>query len=279
MRWLITQDLHQSGQKWKLLTVAAQEHRPDWVFITGDILPKSPDMFRDQERFFKPLRRYLETMKQAGVRDVFTYFGNDDAHPLQPLLDDLDRDGLCWNMNQRVLKRDGLVIVGMNRCRDYPFGYKHWCHPDWDFITCPQQLMRPVTITFDGHWIEIAGFEAHMREKPSLAELLNDLVREVGDDMPRSIWLIHQPPDRLGMDICGHGERVGSPAVREFIEKQQPLLTMHGHIHESPMQPGGAWRATVGRTTVLQPGQIGHRLHYVLAEVNDGVIEDVKWQT
>lgn len=41
---------------------------------------------------------------------------------------------------------------------------------------------------------------------------------------------------------------VGSQAVREFIEEHQPLLGLHGHVHESKGTD------TLGRTVVLNPG-------------------------
>jgi uncharacterized protein len=41
---------------------------------------------------------------------------------------------------------------------------------------------------------------------------------------------------------------VGSPAIRRLIERYQPILGLHGHIHESP----GAQR--LGRSVVLNPG-------------------------
>jgi hypothetical protein len=41
---------------------------------------------------------------------------------------------------------------------------------------------------------------------------------------------------------------VGSKAVREIIEKYQPLLGLHGHIHE------GKGSAKIGRTLCLNPG-------------------------
>jgi uncharacterized protein len=43
-------------------------------------------------------------------------------------------------------------------------------------------------------------------------------------------------------------ESVGSVAVRRVIERHQPLLSLHGHIHESR----GAVR--IGRTLCINPG-------------------------
>jgi Icc-related predicted phosphoesterase len=41
---------------------------------------------------------------------------------------------------------------------------------------------------------------------------------------------------------------VGSTAVRKFIEKVQPLLTLHGHIHEAP------GHVRIGRTLAINAG-------------------------
>jgi Icc-related predicted phosphoesterase len=43
-------------------------------------------------------------------------------------------------------------------------------------------------------------------------------------------------------------EHVGSPAIKKAIDKYQPLLGMHGHIHESM----GTFK--VGRTLCINPG-------------------------
>jgi Icc-related predicted phosphoesterase len=94
--------------------------------------------------------------------------------------------------------------------------------------------------------------------------------------MARSIWMVHQPPTGLGMDICGDGRQVGSPTVLKLIEDNQPLLGCSGHIHESPYQAGGQWLAQVGRTTWVQPGQMGHRLHAVSLEITpDWSVTDI----
>ena len=79
----------------------------------------------------------------------------------------------------------------------------------------------------------------------------------------RLILNVHIPPYNSNLDsapeltedlrprISG-GEQamipVGSQAVREFIERHQPLLGLHGHVHES------RGVARIGRTLCLNPG-------------------------
>jgi Icc-related predicted phosphoesterase len=86
-------------------------------------------------------------------------------------------------------------------------------------------------------------------------------------DMSKSVWNLHVPPydsrldtaaeldEDFNMVLVGrepHMIPVGSKAVREAIEKYQPLVTLHGHIHESP----GANR--IGRTLAINPGSDYH---------------------
>ena len=75
------------------------------------------------------------------------------------------------------------------------------------------------------------------------------------------IFNLHCPPFKSGLDEAPaidadlrllHGGRalrpVGSTAVREAIERYQPLLSLHGHIHESK----GAVK--IGKTLSINPG-------------------------
>lgn len=82
-------------------------------------------------------------------------------------------------------------------------------------------------------------------------------------DIGRSILIIHTPPYDTNIDKApeldknlkpilqgGHMlyKSVGSTSVREIIEKYQPMLTLHGHIHES------SGFCKIGRTYCFNPG-------------------------
>jgi Icc-related predicted phosphoesterase len=85
--------------------------------------------------------------------------------------------------------------------------------------------------------------------------------------MERCIFNLHVPPydssldtapaldENLAVVMSGSAPKmipVGSRAVREAIERYQPLLSLHGHVHESP----GATR--IGRTLSINPGSDYH---------------------
>jgi uncharacterized protein len=80
-------------------------------------------------------------------------------------------------------------------------------------------------------------------------------------DMKRTVLSAHCPPFNSGLDeapelddemrpvSAGHALLpVGSTAVRAIIEKYQPLLSLHGHIHEA------RGVARLGSTVCLNPG-------------------------
>jgi Icc-related predicted phosphoesterase len=105
------------------------------------------------------------------------------------------------------------------------------------------------------------------REAPE-DELASMIERATGDlpDPGRVVFNFHAPPKDSTLDTCPmldsttdppsqivrggqpvlHG--AGSVAVRDALERQQPLLGLHGHIHESQSV------ARIGRTLCVNPG-------------------------
>jgi Icc-related predicted phosphoesterase len=109
------------------------------------------------------------------------------------------------------------------------------------------------------------------REKPEeeLEALLEELVALV-KDKSNAIFNFHVPPygyaldlaPELSKDLVQAADRkahVGSRAVAKMIEKYQPLLGLHGHIHESR----GAQK--VKRTMIINPG----------SEYSEGILKGV----
>jgi uncharacterized protein len=105
------------------------------------------------------------------------------------------------------------------------------------------------------------------REAPE--DELRQMIQRVTSDLPdlsRAIFNFHAPPKDSTLDTCPMldwttdppsqvvrgGQPVpygaGSEAVRESISRMQPLLGLHGHIHESQAA------ARIGRTVCVNPG-------------------------
>ena len=82
-------------------------------------------------------------------------------------------------------------------------------------------------------------------------------------DPHNAVFNIHVPPHKTGLDEAPELDKdlrpvlagnsmipVGSKALRAAIEKAQPLLSLHGHIHE------GRGTARIGKTLCINPGSM-----------------------
>jgi Icc-related predicted phosphoesterase len=110
-------------------------------------------------------------------------------------------------------------------------------------------------------WSNHTPWNTHREEtEEKLAERIEAMASQVSDSS-KAIFNLHCPPYKSGLDEAPaidadmklmHGGRalrpVGSTAVRQAIEKHQPLLSLHGHIHESK----GAIK--IGKTLSINPG-------------------------
>jgi hypothetical protein len=162
MKFLVTGDLHQCIEKWEELVKFVGKEKPRFVLIAGDLLPKTGG-YAAQKDFFPELSRYCREMKRRDPVTVLTYLGNDDFHVLEPLLDQLEAEGLCVNLNGRIHREAGLIFCGMNKVRDYPLGYKHWCVPDENFLACPQQYCgEGLTVNEKGEFVPLDNLVAHL---------------------------------------------------------------------------------------------------------------------
>ena len=149
--------------------------------------------------------------------------GNDDIWEI----DDIIEQSPCVSFAEgKVIDLDGFSLVSMG-----------WTNPTpWD--------------TF--------------REAPEeeLTAKIDEVAAKV-PDMEKAIFNFHAPPYGTGLDEAPaldanlrptHGgavmKPVGSKAVREAILRYQPLLSVHGHIHESR----GVCR--LGRTLAVNPGSV-----------------------
>jgi Icc-related predicted phosphoesterase len=93
--------------------------------------------------------------------------------------------------------------------------------------------------------------------------------------MSNAIYIFHSPPSNMELDVTFTGLKVGSIAEYNFLKENQPLMSFHGHIHESP-DVSGKWFSQVGQTICIQPGQSHQHentLNYVLVDLENMNLE------
>jgi uncharacterized protein len=130
------------------------------------------------------------------------------------------------------------------------------------------ELAEGRVIDIDGYqmvstgWANRTPWKTYREEdEPELAARIERVVSQVTAPPERTIFSLHCPPYGTGLDDApeltedlrmkhaGHAPvPAGSKAVREAIERYQPVVSLHGHIHEA------RGNARVGKTLCINPG-------------------------
>lgn len=267
MKILYVTDLH--GNKWKYnqLFDIAKKYKVDAVINGGDMLPKNEGLSGQNSFLITWLNRYFKEFNDSKIY-YLSCLGNDDLK-----IFDTDFDLICnkypyiKNLAQRKVNIGNFEFIGMNWVVDYPFRLKDRCRKDTKDYVFQKQLGTGLLSSFKhlGGYDEIKDWVTYANTLPTIEDELNKLPKSL--NQAQSIYVIHMPPYRLGLDVCDTNREVGSKAVYDFIKKQQSLLSLHGHIHESPKY-SGKWFNKIGNTVCIQPGQ-SKALTYVIIDLEN----------
>lgn len=158
----------------------------------------------------------------------------------------------------------GYELVGYAHVPPTPFTIKDGERRDLQKDVVDQQ--RCTACVSQGAKIVVVDPEQYFASVMSIEEELERLPKE--RDPSRTVYVMHSPPFKTNLDRLFDGRWVGSQAIRAFVEKYQPYLTLHGHIHESSEISGTYWDR-IGKTICLNPGQSTEELYAVVFELED----------
>ena len=269
-------------------------YKADVALLAGDLTGKAivPIVQRDgryETELFGVHRRARGDDElvalERDIADVGYYsFVTTSEEAEQLATDEAGRDELLHRlMNERV---EAWLQLATERLTDGSAPLYLIPGNDDDFVI-DQILDRPgwATVNADGKVLDIpgglqllaCGWSNHTpwqtpreESEDELYARLDALAKQVKDP-GRAVFMIHVPPHDSGLDTAplldenlrptisaGDVLRgpVGSTAVRRIIEDYQPLLAIHGHIHES----GGERK--IGKTLCINPG----------SEANHGIL-------
>ena len=295
-RLYIASDLHAAEKAWRkfINAISRNIYKADVGLLAGDLTGKAiVPIIQHDGRYETELFGVHRSargdedlaMLQRDIADVGYYSFVTTADEAERLASsEADRDELLHRlMNERVAE---WMELATERLADGQVPLYLIPGNDDDFAIDPilnQAGWAPVNA--DGKVLEMpgdlqllaCGWSNHTpwqtpREETEdeLFARLDALAQQV-DDPRRAVFMIHVPPHDSGLDtapILDENLRptvsagdvlrgpVGSTAVRKIIEDYQPLLSIHGHIHES----GGERK--IGKTLAINPG----------SEANHGVL-------
>jgi Icc-related predicted phosphoesterase len=275
--FLFTSDLHGDVSLYAELLDLADSSEASGLILGGDLLPSFPPdrsyeaIIPYQETFIDHvLLPYFKKMREVtAVRQIFLIPGNWDL--AYPYLFHRQGEGLIDVSRQKAVLSAGYEMIGYPIVPPTPFRPKDYEKMD-DLESAWPPQKNPSYIRSEeesGPLIRIDPM-IYLRGRGTIRE---DLMRLRPVKNPeRTIFVMHSPPFGTALDRIHGGGGAGSRSIQTFIEETQPLLTLHGHIHEAP-ELSGSFSQRIGKTLCINPGQFtrtgrkGKNLHAVLFQL------------
>ncbi len=269
-------DLHGSEDRCRKLFAAITADRPAAVFLGGDLLPSGSAFSSGQGEVADFVRDclapgFLQLRDRLGAQSprVFMILGNDDPAVEEETVLRWASEGAWEYANGRRIGWGAHDVYGYCYVPPTPFRLKDWERYD------VSRYVDPGSVSPEEGCRTVAVPETRVRYG-TIAEDLEQLAGEC--DLSEAVFLFHAPPydtlldraalDGVKVDYVPVDLHVGSIAIRRFIEARRPLVTLHGHVHESARLTG-AWQDRLGRTVMLSAAHDGPELALVRFDPTD----------
>lgn len=269
-------DLHGSISRYERLFLCITDEHPSAVFLGGDLLPGGTRLASfdpKHEDFLNGfLAESLNTIRAAMGKQyprIFAILGNDDPRFEESSLLDMAMRDLLIYAHDRQHVFGAYQVFGYSRVPPSPFQLKDWERYD------VSRYVDPGCISPEEGVRTVPTSESELR----YSTIAQDLAQLTGNhDLSNAIMLFHTPPYQTHLDRAALDDKVidyipvdvhvGSIAVRRLIEKRQPRITLHGHVHESA-RITGEWRDRIGRTHCFSAAHDGPELALVRFDPDD----------
>jgi uncharacterized protein len=274
-------DLHGSEMCWRKFLNAAKFYDADVLICGGDMTGKAMiPIVEENGHYTVTIASERQVVSASQIGDIEAQIRRKGYYPLHVTpkrLQELDEDADKRKETFQQVMLDG-VRRWMNMASEKlrGSGVRIFVCPGNDDEMEVDDVVRESDVVElgEGRIVDIDGFRmistgwsnhtpwnTHREEtEDKLGERIEAMAKQI-DDPTRAIFNLHCPPYRSGLDEAPaidadlklmHGGRalrpVGSTAVRQAIDKHQPMLSLHGHIHESK----GAVK--LGKTLAINPG-------------------------
>lgn len=259
-------DLHGRLNRYQTLFSKILEEKPAAVFLGGDLLPSFGNMREGDfiQDYLSPEFMKLKIKLGDDYPRVFLILGNDDSRSdEEDLISCMMKEGVWEYIHNQSAQFGSHTVFGYAYVPPTPFMNKDWERYD------VSRYVDPGCIPPDEGWHSVEQAE-NIIQYATIKQDLDDLIGK--NDLSNAIFLFHTPPyqtklDRAGLDgkMIDHVPvdlHVGSIAVKDLIMDHQPLLTLHGHVHESA-RITGSWKEQLGKTFIFSAAHDGPELALV----------------
>lgn len=267
-------DLHGDKTNYQKLFDLILKEKPKAVFLGGDLLPSMILSFNQniEDNYISDfLTVHLQKIKkqlQDSYPEIFIILGNDDSATEEVNLINGEKEALWKYVHNKKVSFKDYTIYGYSFVPPSPFLLK-----DWEKYDVSRYVDPGCVSPEEGYRsIKIAANDI---KYSTIKKDLDLFVKD--EDLSKTIFLFHSPPYKCNLDRANLDGKfidhvpldvhVGSIAIREFLEKRKPLLSLHGHIHES-YTITGEWKDKISETTAFSAAYDGKELALVRFDLN-----------
>lgn len=275
MECFFVSDLHGIKHRYDMLFEQVLLEKPQALFIGGDIFPNFSRARSEYDDFvYDFLVPYFQNLKdklKSEYPEVFLILGNDDPKLEEENVVSAGSGGLWRYIHKSKAQLGEFTVFGYAFVPPTPFLYKDWERYDVSRYVDPGCVHPTEGKRTDNEDIEYVTIEKELKE----------LVGDV--ELDKSVFLFHSPPyksylDRAALDGMTYEDvpldvHVGSIAIQRFIQEKQPLLTLHGHIHESS-RITGHWKEQSRETWMFSAAYEFPKL--AIVKFNLKILDDAK---
>lgn len=276
MKILHVSDLHGSVIKYNLLKKIVNNNNIDVVVNSGNISLKNYPL----NILIKKQKEFFENFYKTDILDFFeskkiyylSFLGNDDLKVNSDMYKELhNMYDFCYDLrNSNTLNIKNYKFIGFNLVPDYPFQLKDWVRQDNRTIFEHRQFGPAVLsdIKKNCGYRVINDWNLWLQQTKSIEEELNDCVQKWKKIDNKTIFVCHTPPIGLKIDLLTNLQAVGSKSVADFIAKYQPIISLHGHIHEA-FQVSNKYFGKINKTICFNPGQKLQKLPFIIINLEN----------
>lgn len=279
-------DIHGSDICWNKFLNAGKFYEADQLILGGDMTGKAVVPFIHQggskyrvtllEQVFDISNEdeLIDMKKRVRSRGYYPYLTNPDE--IAELEKDPERVSKIFLQEVLKVVQEWMEIADRKLAGT---GMKVYCCPGNDDMDEVDEILMEsktvvhaegkVTTLASGHemiasgWSNKTPWDTHREEDEDRLKVRYEAMTSQLKNPRSAIFNIHVPPYKSNLDeapeldenlrpkMAGQAlKAVGSTALRETIEKVQPLLGLHGHIHE------GRGVSYIGKTLCINPGSM-----------------------
>ena len=261
-------DLHGKVERYNKLFSRILSEKPEAVFLGGDLLPSGLYALTSNETVVDDfindflVTEFQKLKNKMGNKypHVFLILGNDDSTINEQYFIDGQQLNIWEYIHNKKTKFKDFNIYGYSYVPPTPFQLKDWEKYDVSRYT------DPGCVSPEEGWHSVKVLKHDLR----YSTIEKDLKTLVGENnLTNTIFLFHTPPYKTNLDRAAlEGKmvdhvpldvHVGSIAVKRFIKKNQPTITLHGHVHESARLTG-TWKDKIGKTHLFTAAHDGSEL-------------------